>query len=99
MPSPSRRTFLQGTGLTAAAAGLSSQANPAIAAEGIQGQVAEGSPWWKGQLHAHSNPQLTGPYVHLPRSSPDAVIRLYQTHRYQFAVAQIGLNYHTPTGG
>jgi hypothetical protein len=96
---PDRRTFLQGSGLTAAAAALAAQADPAMAARPFQLPAAEGAPWWKGQLHAHANPQLTGPYVHLPRSSPDEVIRWYQTHRYQFAVAQIGLNYHTPTGG
>ena len=96
---PDRRTFLGGTGLAAAAAALPGGTARTAAAANLPLLQAGGTPWWRGQPHAHANPERFGPYQHLPRSTPYDVIEWYATHNYNFAVAQIGLNVRTPTAG
>ena len=91
---PDRRTFLGGTGLAAAAAALPGGTARTAAAANLPFLQAGGTPWWRGQPHAHANPERFGPYQHLPRSTPFDVIKWYATHNYNFAVAQIGPPYH-----
>jgi hypothetical protein len=101
MPPPSRRGILQGAGIAAAAAaGLPTQATAAAAAQPFQQQGSSDAPYRFCQFYAHCNPQpRNGPYAHLPRSAAAEVIAWYQTHRYEAAVAQTGLNVFTPVGG
>jgi hypothetical protein len=99
MPGPDRRTFLQSTGLTAAAAALAGFGpGPAAAAATGPFTPAGGPPQWKGNTHSHINQGglAVDPYGHLPRSTGRQVLDRYRLHGYNFAVAQINLNVFSP---
>jgi hypothetical protein len=94
-----RRGFLQAAAATGAAPFLPSRVDAQLAHANMLAQATGGDPWWKMQTHAHANPEVVGPYAHLPRSTPHQVIEWYQLHgHFHAAVAQIGLNVHTPVG-
>lgn len=50
--------------------------------------------WFKGAVHTHANWGV----AQLPTTSPDAVVRWYREHNFNF-VSVTDLNYFTPTAG